>query len=69
MGDYADFNRQYSLTAQALVFDVIADLISDAGYPDCDYVKDARWCAVTLTHQYVYFQSERFTTRTRGVTR
>lgn len=55
MGDYADFNRQHTLAAQALVFDVIAQLMSEGSAGDSDYARAARWCRDALLNQYVYF--------------
>lgn len=43
MGDYADFNRQHTLASQSLVFDVIAQLMSEGAAGDSDYACAAHW--------------------------
>lgn len=55
MGDYADFNRQHTPVAQAMVFDVIADILDQAGASSCDFARASRWCRDAMKNQYVYF--------------
>lgn len=52
--DYADFNYQHTLAAQAATYEILADTLSSAGHHP-DKVRAARWCATSLLNQYVKF--------------
>lgn len=52
--DYADFNYQHTLLAQAATYSELADVLENAGHHP-DKVKAARWCAKSLLNQWVKF--------------
>ncbi|UUV42219.1 MAG: putative RNA dependent RNA polymerase [Hameenlinna totivirus 1] len=64
MIDYADFNYQHTLEAQALVFEVVAELFEHFGAHG-DKVKAAKWTSDALMNQWCRFplsaESEKIT--------
>nr|QRW41701.1 MAG: RNA-dependent RNA polymerase [Stinn virus] len=52
--DYADFNYQHTLGAQAAVYEELAKSLALAGWHE-DKVKAAEWCRDSLLKQYVKF--------------
>ena len=54
MGDYADFNRQHSLPAQAAVFYAILDEFDTLPGVSPDLYRAVQWCAEALLNQMVY---------------
>nr|UUV42560.1 MAG: RNA dependent RNA polymerase [Kuusamo totivirus 1] len=62
MVDYADFNYQHTLEAQAAVFEAVADLFEMA-YAHSDKVKAARWTAAALLNQWCRFPGSKKSVR------
>lgn len=54
MLDYADFNRQHTLDAQGMVFDAMAERMTELGI-NSDAIKASKWCAAALRNQWVKF--------------
>ncbi|BBQ05098.1 RNA-dependent RNA polymerase [Culex vishnui subgroup totivirus] len=52
--DYADFNYQHTLLAQAATYFALAAVLKNAGHHP-DKVKAANWCARSLLNQWVKF--------------
>lgn len=52
--DYADFNYQHTLPAQAATYEILAAVLRNAGHHP-DKVKAAEWCANSLLNQWVKF--------------
>lgn len=54
MVDYADFNKQHTLEAQALIFKCLADRMEQIG-ANRDAIRSARWCQQAHLNQYCRF--------------
>lgn len=54
MLDYADFNRQHTLEAQACVFEELTKILERYSKHK-DVIKASRWCAQALLNQWVSF--------------
>lgn len=57
MLDYADFNLQHTLEAQAAVFEVILSLI-DTTRAHPDVISALRWCITAHLNQYAFFPND-----------
>nr|UUV42499.1 MAG: RNA dependent RNA polymerase [Hanko totivirus 5] len=67
MIDYADFNYQHTLEAQAVVFEAVAELFEFVG-ANLDKVKAARWTAAALRNQWCWFpKSDKAVKITQGM--